>query len=105
MSDPASYHLRRPFTDFRQAVCFQTHPPLRELITRDSERAALLGNMGSSRHRAARIIVKVDAHYSVMTLSAHSTSDTKIVGLPNFAPHGLKSVSVTPRARQHVAHA
>jgi hypothetical protein len=25
--------------------------------------------------------------YSVMIRSAHSTSDTKIVGFPNFAPH------------------
>lgn len=30
--------------------------------------------------------------YSVITRSAHSTSDTKIVGLPNFAPQGSKSV-------------
>ena len=32
--------------------------------------------------------------------SAHSTSETKTFGLPNFAPHWLKSVSVTPRARE-----
>jgi len=37
--------------------------------------------------------------HSVMILSAHSTRDTKIVGLPNFAPHWLRSVSVTPLAR------
>src|SRR5258708_7744338 len=30
MGDPASYHLRRPFTEFRQAVCFHTHLPVRE---------------------------------------------------------------------------
>jgi len=36
----------------------------------------------------------------VITWSAHSTSDTKIAGLPNFAPHEFKSVSVTPRARE-----
>jgi len=35
-----------------------------------------------------------------MILSAHFTSDTKIVGLPNFAPHWLKSVSVKLLARQ-----
>lgn len=35
-----------------------------------------------------------------MTRSAHSTSDTKIAGLPNFAPQLIKSVSVTPRARE-----
>ncbi len=32
--------------------------------------------------------------------SDHSTNDTKIAGLPNFAPHCAKSVSVTPRARE-----
>jgi hypothetical protein len=37
--------------------------------------------------------------YSVMTRSDHSTRFTKIVGLPNFAPHCAKSASVTPRAR------
>jgi hypothetical protein len=31
--------------------------------------------------------------YSVMILSAHSTSDTKILGLPNLAPYSFKSVS------------
>jgi hypothetical protein len=36
----------------------------------------------------------------VMIRSAHSTNDTKIAGLPNFAPHWLKSASVTPRARE-----
>jgi hypothetical protein len=43
--------------------------------------------------------------YSVMIRSAHSTSDTKIVGLPNFAPHWLKSVSATPLARQQAPQA
>jgi len=38
--------------------------------------------------------------YSVIIRSAHSTNDTKIVGVPNFAPHCSKSVSVTPRARE-----
>ena len=40
------------------------------------------------------------ARYSTMMRSAHSTSDTKIAGLPNFAPQLLKSASVTPRARE-----
>ncbi len=35
-----------------------------------------------------------------MIRSAHSTSETNTAGLPNFAPHWLKSVSVTPRARE-----
>jgi len=35
-----------------------------------------------------------------MILSAHSTSDTKIAGLPNLAPQSFKSASVTPRARE-----
>ena len=51
---------------------------------------------------AARI-AKLDgrgSNYSVMIRSAHSTSDTKIAGLPNFAPHWFKSASVTPRARE-----
>ena len=40
-----------------------------------------------------------DSH-SVMMRSAHSTSETKIAGVPNFAPQLLKSVSETPRARE-----
>jgi len=39
--------------------------------------------------------------YSVIILSAHSTSEKKIFGLPNFAPHSVKSASVTPLAREH----
>jgi hypothetical protein len=39
------------------------------------------------------------ASYSVMTRSAHSTSETKMGGLPNFAPHWSKSVCITDRAR------
>ena len=35
-----------------------------------------------------------------MTRSAHSTSSTKIFGLPHFAPQLVKSASVTPRARE-----
>jgi hypothetical protein len=38
--------------------------------------------------------------YSVIIRSAHSTSDTKITGLPNLAPQLFRSVSVTPRARE-----
>jgi hypothetical protein len=43
--------------------------------------------------------------HSVMTRSAHSTRETKIAGLPNFAPHWVRSASVTPRAREHAPHA
>ncbi len=43
--------------------------------------------------------------HSTIIRSAHSTSDTKIAGLPNFAPHWFKSVSVTPRAREQAPHA
>ena len=43
--------------------------------------------------------------YSVMILSAHSTSETKIFGLPNFAPYSFKSASVTPLALEHAPHA
>jgi hypothetical protein len=38
--------------------------------------------------------------HSTIIRSAHSTSDTKIAGLPNFAPQVIKSISVTPRARE-----
>ena len=34
----------------------------------------------------------------MIILSAHSTSETKIFGLPNFAPYSVKSASVTPLA-------
>jgi hypothetical protein len=44
-------------------------------------------------------------NYSVMMRSAHSTKETKTAGLPNFAPHRLKSVSVTPRAREQAPQA
>src|SRR5215471_8444225 len=37
--------------------------------------------------------------YSVITLSAHSTRETKMVGLPNLAPQGARSDSTMPRAR------
>jgi hypothetical protein len=40
-----------------------------------------------------------------MMRSAHSTSDTKIVGDPNFAFHSFKSASPTPRAREQTPHA
>ena len=40
-----------------------------------------------------------------MIRSAHSTSCTKIVGLPNFAPQLPKSASVTPRAREQAPQA
>jgi hypothetical protein len=43
--------------------------------------------------------------YSVIILSAHSTSDTKILGLPNFAPYSFKSASVTPLAREQAPQA
>jgi hypothetical protein len=36
-----------------------------------------------------------------MIRSAHSTSETKTAGVPNFAPQSFKSFSVTPRAREH----
>ena len=38
--------------------------------------------------------------HSTMMRSAHSTSETKMAGLPNFAFQVLKSPSVTPRARE-----
>ena len=43
--------------------------------------------------------------YSTMIRSAHSTNDTKIAGLPNFAAQSFKSVSVTPRAREQAPQA
>jgi len=49
--------------------------------------------------------LKLIERYSVITLSAHSISETKILGLPNFAPYSARSTSVTPRAREHAPHA
>jgi len=43
--------------------------------------------------------------HSTIIRSDHSTSETKIAGLPNFAPHCFKSVSVTPRAREQAPQA
>jgi hypothetical protein len=45
-------------------------------------------------------LVPYDYHHSVTIRSAHSTSETKIAGLPNFAPQAPRSASVTPRARE-----
>jgi hypothetical protein len=42
--------------------------------------------------------------YSVITLSAHSTRETKIVGFPYVAPYLLRSASVAPRAREQAPH-
>jgi len=47
-----------------------------------------------------RAWIELSVAYSVTIRSAHSTNETKIAGLPNFAPHSFKSVSVTPRARE-----
>ena len=43
---------------------------------------------------------ETSSRHSVIIRSAHSTSETKTAGLPNFAPQLLRSVSVTPRARE-----
>jgi hypothetical protein len=43
--------------------------------------------------------------HSVMIRSAHSTSETKIAGLPNFASQSFRSVSATPRAREQAPQA
>ena len=37
--------------------------------------------------RPVSFILNDERNYSVITRSAHSTRDTKMVGLPNFAPH------------------
>lgn len=66
------------------------------------EREARIDGERSYRSRPA--VPRADSH-SVMILSDHSTRDTKIVGLPNFAPHWLKSVSTTPLARQQAPQA
>jgi hypothetical protein len=39
----------------------------------------------------------------VIIRSAHSTSETKTVGLPNVAPQPSRSASVTPRAREQAS--
>ena len=65
------------------------------------------GRWLESRRRTApstREPVRVE-RYSVMILSAHSTSETKIFGLPNLAPYSFKSVSITPLAREQAPHA
>lgn len=43
--------------------------------------------------------------YSEMMRSAHSTRDTKVAGLPNFAFQFARSFSVTPRAREQAPQA
>lgn len=65
-----------------------------------SQAIALIDPMMSSMAMLRQSNARVRSHYSVMIRSAHSTSDTKIAGLPNFAPQSFRSVSVTPRARE-----
>ena len=43
--------------------------------------------------------------YSVMMWSAHSTRETKMAGLPNFAFQFARSFSETPRAREQAPQA
>src|SRR5579863_8211653 len=43
----------------------------------------------------------IRSFHSTIIRSAHSTIETKMGGLPNFAPHRFKSASVTSRAREH----
>ncbi len=57
------------------------------------------------RKRAKIRSMPASRRHSVMMRSAHSTSETKIAGLPNFAPHWARSASVTPRAREHAPQA
>ena len=51
-----------------------------------------------SKRRTAR-------NYSDMMRSAHSTRETKMAGLPNFAFQFARSFSVTPRAREQAPQA
>jgi hypothetical protein len=50
--------------------------------------------------RVAARVRGASRHHSAMIRSAHSTSSTKIFGLPHLAPQFVKSASVTPRARE-----
>ena len=43
--------------------------------------------------------------YSEMMRSAHSTRETKMSVLPNFAPQLMRSLSETPRAREQAPQA
>lgn len=45
---------------------------------------SVTGNIADS---ACEFQLNEEGNYSVITRSAHSTRDTKMVGLPNFAPH------------------
>lgn len=51
------------------------------------------------------VITLFASDYSTMILSAHSTRETKIAGLPNLAPHCVRSLSETPRARPQAPQA
>src|ERR1700747_743004 len=68
--------------------CFLVDPPNNKL-----ESSLQLSGLMHGGERA-------NIPYSVMIRSAHSTSDTKTAGVPNFAPHWFKSASVTPRVRE-----
>jgi hypothetical protein len=47
----------------------------------------------------------ISSTYSEMTRSDHSTSETKMAGLPNFAFQIARSFSETPRAREQAPQA
>ena len=58
---------------------------------------------GDRAHNA--FFAALHRYYSEMMRSAHSTRETKVAGLPNFAPQFARSFSETPRAREQAPHA
>jgi hypothetical protein len=56
--------------------------------------------LGFSRHSDGSTRI-----YSEMTRSDHSTKETKMAGLPNFAFQIARSFSETPRAREQAPQA
>jgi hypothetical protein len=62
---------------------FSAHPDTADGLTFSGSVAA------SGRENSVAMAVRLNfaSDYSAMIRSAHSTSDTKIVGFPNLAPH------------------
>jgi hypothetical protein len=50
-------------------------------------KAPLGTHLRSASERHSRCMRRARRNYSVMIRSAHSTIETNIAGLPNFAPH------------------
>jgi hypothetical protein len=58
-----------------------------KLLQASTHRRLVGGLLAVRKRRACKFDLNDERGYSLITRSAHSTRDTKMAGLPNFAPH------------------